>query len=83
MGSAAASSSASQMSFSSVVIDFKRSLGEKGTPRNVTLLNRLLLIFLISAIVLQFIDYFLMKASQSTLDQKSELDLVSEKRRIY
>lgn len=71
------------MSFSSVVKDFKRTLGEKGTPRNVKLLNRLLMIFLASAIVMQFIDYFLMRDKRAAIDHKTELYLLSEKRRVY
>jgi hypothetical protein len=81
MGSVA-SSNASQVSFSSVVKDFKRTLGEKRTPKNVILLNRLLMLFLLSAIILQFIDYYILRSDIESLLSESHHNLHSEKRRV-
>jgi hypothetical protein len=50
-------STSTSMNFNRVVKDFKKSLGERKTPRNLVLLNRVTILILFITIALSSVDF--------------------------
>ena len=56
--SASMSSTAStSYTFNNVIKDFKKALGERKTPKNLTILNRIMVAILLATVVLTSVNY--------------------------
>jgi len=52
--------------FNRIIKDFKKALGERKTPNNLLLLNRIMISILFTTIILSSVDFGLLKADIGT-----------------
>lgn len=55
--SSISSGTSTTFSFNRIVKDFKKSLGERKTPRNLVFLNRIMLLILLAMLILSSVEY--------------------------
>jgi hypothetical protein len=66
------------MSFNRVIKDFKKALGERKTPSNLVLLNRIMIVILLTTIVLSSVDFGLLNSDVDLIYKRNEHNLMSE-----
>jgi len=76
------SMSSANTAFNRSVKDFKKQLGERSTPRNLLILNRILIGFLMLTVILSSIYYALTTELISMLSMQNDINLMSEERTL-
>jgi hypothetical protein len=51
------STATTSYTFNNVIKDFKKALGERKTPKNLTILNRIMVAILLATVVLTSVNY--------------------------
>ncbi len=65
--SSASSATSNSMSFNKVIKDFKKSLTEKKTPKNLLNLNRIMMLLISFMIILSSVDFAILSNSVDEL----------------
>lgn len=76
--SVSSTSSNPAASYDSVLKNFKQTLSERHTPRNLVFLNIIIALFLLSSILLCVIDYFLLVQQVNSINDLNEYSLNSQ-----
>ena len=80
--SSVSSQSSSANTFSNMVRDFKKTLSDRRMPRNLLILNRLILVIILAAIILQSVYFVEIQTNSSKLKEISSTALSVDKRNI-
>jgi hypothetical protein len=80
--SSVSSATSNSMSFNKIIKDFKRTLTERKTPRNLLYLNRVMTFIFIVSIILSSIDIGILTSATKELNTQTEVTLRTEKRNI-
>jgi hypothetical protein len=75
-------STTSSMPFLKVIKDFKKSLGERHTPRRIIVFNRIIIGIVLILIALQGIDFSRLLEEVEAMNKENYLNLKSERRVI-
>ena len=70
------------MSFNKVIKDFKKTLTERKTPKNLIYLNRIMVLIFIITITLSGINYGIISSTVTTLNRQSQRTMITEKRNL-
>lgn len=70
------------MSFNKVIKDFKKTLTERKTPKNLIYLNRIMLVIFLITITLSSIDFGIVSSTVNILNRQSQRTLITEKRNL-
>jgi len=70
------------MSFNKVIKDFKKTLTERKTPKNLIYLNRIMLVIFLITITLSGIDFGIVSSTVNILNRQSQRTLITEKRNL-
>lgn len=60
--SSISSNASNTLAFNSIIKDFKKALGDRRTPKNLVMLNRIMIIIIIVTIALSSIDFGIIKS---------------------
>jgi hypothetical protein len=78
--SSASSATSNSMSFNKVIKDFKKSLTEKKTPKNLFYLNRIMILVFSITIILSSVDFAELSISIEDLEANSYRSIMTERR---
>jgi hypothetical protein len=70
------------MNFNRVVKDFKKSLGERKTPRNIIYLNRITVLIIFITITLSSIDFSSVFSASQSLQDETYINMMTEERSL-
>ena len=70
------------MSFNKVIKDFKKTLTERKTPKNLIYLNRIMVIIFFITITLSGINYGIISSAVNILNRQSQRTMMTEKRNL-
>ena len=70
------------MSFNKVIKDFKKTLTERKTPKNLIYLNRIMVVIFLITITLSGIDFGIVSSTVNILNRQSQRTLITEKRNL-
>jgi hypothetical protein len=70
------------MSFNKVIKDFKKTLTERKTPKNLIYLNRIMVIIFLITITLSGINYGIISSAVNILNRQSQRTMITEKRNL-
>lgn len=70
------------MSFNKVIKDFKKTLTERKTPKNLIYLNRIMLVIFLITITLSGIDFGIVSSTVNILNRQSQRTFITEKRNL-
>ena len=80
--SVSSTSSNPAASYDNVLKNFKQTLSERHTPRNLVFLNIIIALFLLSSILLCVIDYFLLVQQVNSINDLNAYSLNSQIRSL-
>jgi hypothetical protein len=80
--SSVSSATSNSMSFNKVIKDFKKTLTERKTPKNLIYLNRIMVIIFFITITLSGINYGIISSSVNILNRQSQRTMITEKRNL-
>jgi hypothetical protein len=80
--SSVSSATSNSMSFNKVIKDFKKTLTERKTPKNLIYLNRIMVIIFFITITLSGINYGIISSTVTVLNRQSERTMITEKRNL-
>jgi predicted histidine transporter YuiF (NhaC family) len=80
--SSVSSATSNSMSFNKVIKDFKKTLTERKTPKNLIYLNRIMLVIFLITITLSGIDFGIVSSTVNILNRQSQRTLITEKRNL-
>jgi hypothetical protein len=80
--SSVSSATSNSMSFNKVIKDFKKTLTERKTPKNLIYLNRIMVIIFFITITLSGINYGIVSSTVTILNRQSERTMITEKRNL-
>ena len=80
--SSVSSATSNSMSFNKIIKDFKKSLTERKTPRNITYLNRIMVLIFLATIVLSCTEFGTLSATIKKLNFSSLRSQKSESRNL-
>lgn len=66
--SSVSSSQSQGFTFNRIIKDFKKALGERKTPRNLLLLNRIILMVLFITVILSSVEYSLLRSNTEEVE---------------
>ena len=75
-------SSTTSMAFNRVVKDFKKSLGERTTPMNLVILNRITILIVFITITLSSVDFATLWNNTNSLIEETTINLMTEERSL-
>ena len=80
--SSVSSATSNSMSFNKVIKDFKKTLTERKTPKNLIYLNRIMVIIFFITITLSGINYGIISSTVNILNRQSQRTMITEKRNL-
>lgn len=82
MSGSMSSTTSGSFSFNRVIKDFKKALGERKTPRNLRILNRIVALIVLGTIVLTSINYSQIRDEITKLHEGKEQNMRIESRAL-
>jgi hypothetical protein len=76
------SNASNALAFNNVIKDFKKALGDRKTPKNILILNRIMIGILLLTIILTGADYGILLTEVSDIQEASQHNLYSESRSL-
>ena len=80
--SSVSSATSNSMSFNKIIKDFKKTLTERKTPKNLLYLNRIMTLIFLVSIVLSSIDIGILTSTTTRLTTQPEVTIKTEKRNL-
>ena len=74
------STTSASFSFNKVIKDFKKALGERKTPRHLTILNRVMIGILLTTLVLSSFNFSSLKTEAGMIQNENQQNLMLETR---
>lgn len=74
------STSSASFSFNKVIKDFKKALGERKTPRHLTILNRVMIGILLTTLALSSFNFSSLKTEAGMIQNENQQNLMLETR---
>jgi hypothetical protein len=82
MSGSMSSTTSNSFSFNRVIKDFKKALSERKTPRNLMILNRIIIVILLALIILTSINFSQLNEETARLHEGKEQNLMIESRSL-
>jgi len=78
--SSMSSTTNTSFAFNKIIKDFKKALGERKTPKNLSILNRIMIVIMIVSISLSSVDFASLNTKVDNINTECEHNLKSENR---
>ncbi len=80
--SSVSSATSNSMSFNKVIKDFKKTLTERNTPKNLFYLNRIMVLIFGITIILSSVDFAQISSSVDELQSNNKRSILTERRNL-